>query len=52
MKTGKRSKLLPGRSDLKQLAKSPRTIADYSKLSPVNTPTAPVIQNLRLPKRG
>ena len=54
MKKGKKTRQLPTRGGLNDLDKSKRTIADYSKASPLKSdePTPNVIQNLRKKKRA
>ena len=43
----KKATMLPDRAAMNQLAKSGRSIMDYSKLSPMNQPAAPnMISNL------
>lgn len=53
-KIGKKSKQLPTREGLNALGKTGRTIADYSKASPLTPDEAPpsIMQNLRkLPRK-
>lgn len=46
-KQGKPSRQLPTRGGLNDLGKSKRTIADYSKATPLAVASPNVIQNLR-----
>lgn len=52
MKKSKQARQLPNRGALNDLAKTGRTIVDYSKASPIKPDTVQpsVIQNLRKPR--
>jgi hypothetical protein len=54
MKRGKKTRQLPSRGGLNDLDKSKRTVADYSKASPItpSEPTPNIVQNLRKKKAG